>query len=410
MVDKLNDNGNEVLRGAGEIDTNGLKYNLRTIASGNTSAESVNSSIAPLGIGETFTGTGELNGFSQVGVTLKTDAKGTLFFDFSPDGTNWDSTYPVGGFIIDAGITEFHTAVKLGRYFRVRLVNDGTAQTYLRLNTYYGENFVPSTAPLNQSLGIDQDATVSRPNDFTDEVVLGRRAGVTHFAKFGYRSGLTANLGEQTIWSSTGNFVPMTSAETFTITYTQATDGLGTTGALALYIQYIDADGLDAIAVHTLSNTGSDVTSFTGLGINRVAVSLVGTATFNTNAISLAATTAATIQAGVPATLSVTQQAIYHADSNSDAIAKYLWFNINKISGGGSPRVTVKGYVYNRQFGIRFEVFRETIDTGVENTVSINEPVGFKLSPTDILYFTADTNTNDTAVGVRFSLLEYKRN
>ena len=410
MVDKVDDNGNEVLRGAAELDVHGLKYILRTVTSGNTSAETVNSSTAPLGIGEVFTGSGELNGFSQVGVALKTDAAGTLFFEFSPDGTNWDSTYPVGGFIIAAGISEFHTAIKLGRYFRVRFVNDGTAQTYLRLNTYYGENFVPSTAPLNQPLGIDQDGTVSRPNDFTDEVLIGRRSGVTHFSKFGYRDDLLAASGEQTIWSSTGNFAPMTVASTFTIAYNATTDGLGTTGALALYIQYIDADGLAAVAVHILGSTGTDITSFTGLGINRIAVSSNGGATWNTNAISVTSTGAGTIQAGLPAMGSVTQQSIFHVDSNSDAVAKDIWLNVNKISGGGSPRVNVKGYVYNRLINTRFEVFRTVIDTGVENTVTVEPPIGFKLSPADVLYFTADTDTNATVAAIRFSLLEYKRN
>lgn len=40
--------------------------------------------------------------------------------------------------------------------------------------------------------------------------------------------------------------------------------------------------------------------------------------------------------------------------------------------------------------------------------MAITEPVGFALSPTDVLYFVADTDTNDTVVNFRFSLNEYK--
>jgi len=361
--------------------------------------------------GGEFTGRGEQSGHAHFGVSLKTDQSGILYTEFSGNGRDWDSVFPPTGFNVAAGVHEFHTGVKLGRYFRVRFENNsGSDQTYLRLYTYFGNHFVPSNAPLNQSIGLDSDATATRITDFTDEVLIGRRGGITHFSKFGYRDDLLAASGEQTIWSSTGNFTPMTVASTFTIAYNATTDGLGTTGALTLYIQYIDADGLAAATVHTLGDTGTDVTSFTGLGINRIAVSSNGGATWNTNAISVTSTGAGTIQAGLPALGSVTQQAIFHVDANSDGVAKDIWLNVNKISGGGSPRVSIKGYVYNRLINTRFEVFRTVIDTGVENTVIVEPPIGFKLSPADVLYFTADTDTNATVAAIRFSLLEYKRN
>jgi len=41
--------------------------------------------------------------------------------------------------------------------------------------------------------------------------------------------------------------------------------------------------------------------------------------------------------------------------------------------------------------------------------VTIEDPVGFALSPTDVLYFVADTDTNNATVNLRFSLVEYKR-
>jgi len=368
-----------------------------------------NTTTTPLSSGATYTGTGEQNDLPQVGVMLKTDNDGTLHFDFSNDGTNWDSTFPVSGFRVASGVSEFHTAIKLGRYFRVRLINDTGAQTYLRLTTYYGNDFVPSSAPLNQTLGRDSDAQSSRPSDFTDEVLIGRRGGITAFNKFGYRLDLAAASGEQTIWATTGNFVPMTTTSTFTITYTNTADGSTSNGALTLYFQYLDSDGFTQVAVHTLGSTGSDVTAFSGLGINRVAVSTSGSTQTNGDDILITETTGGTTQAAISSGEGVTQQAIFHTDANSDGVAKYLWFNVNKISGGGSPRVTIKGYVFNREFETRYEVFRATIDTGVENTMEIVPPISFKLSPTDILYFVGDTDTNSTIISMRFSLFEYKR-
>ena len=380
------------------------------VAIGNYGDTSIgNSSTAPLLTGETFTGTGEQNDLPHVAVMLKTDVTGTLFFDFSSDGVEWDSTYPVAGFEVIANVPEVHTAVKAGRYFRVRLINNGTDQTYLRLTTYYGNNFVPLVAPLTQSLTRDQDATIVRTTSYSDEVSIGRRDGVGNFNKFGYRDNLTAASGEQTIWATTTNFVPMTTASTFTIAYTNTSDGSTSNGALTLYFVYVDATGLEQIAVHTLGSTGSDVTAFTGLGINRCAVSSSGSTQTNGAAILITDTTGATTQAVLPAGSGTTQQAIFHVGSNSDGVAKYLWINLNKTSGGSAPKALIKGYVFNRQFETRYEVFRVTVDSAVEQTIYVTDPIGFALSPTDVLYFVADTDTNNTIVNIRFSIREYKR-
>jgi len=128
---------------------------------GATSDIGVNSSITPLASSGTFTGTAELNSYPHVGVSLHTDTAGTLYFDFSNDGTNWN-TFPTNGFTVTSGIHEFHTAVKLGRQFRIRFVNGSGTPTYMRLYTYYGHNFMPPSAPLNQSIGSDSDAIITR--------------------------------------------------------------------------------------------------------------------------------------------------------------------------------------------------------------------------------------------------------
>lgn len=383
---------------------------LRDILAGVGSVSSEQStSTTPLGSGETFTGVWERNDYPNVMVSCQADNSGTLYFDFSVDGTNF-STFPVNGFEITAGVHEFHTAVKGPRYFRVRLVNDTGAQTYLRLYTYYGA-FRASNAPLNQTIALDTDAAMVRPTDYQDEVRIGRRSGVTGWTKFGYRTGLTAANGEETVWATTGNFTPMTTASTFTIAYTGgggSNDGAGSTGALTLYFQYIDSSGLPAVAVHTLGSDGTDVTSFSGLGINRIAVSSSGSADTNNATITVTETTGGTKQAIIPAGEGVTQQAIFFTGSNHDAVAKFLWLHVNKPSGGNA-KVVIKGIVWNRAVATRFEVFRTSIDTSVELTEYFEEPVGFALSPTDVLYFVADTDTNSATINVRFSLNEYQR-
>ena len=279
--------------------------------------------------------------------------------------------------------------------------------SYKRLS-YIDKNDIADTVDMNEQVTAQSDASLVRPSSFEDEAALGRRSDVKHFTKFSETTNLTAGAGEEIIWFSTDDFIPMTSAKTFTITYNSSTDGLGTTGALTILIDYIDSSGNAAQSLHTLGSDGSDTTSFTGLGINRAVVTSSGSADYNNNEIKFTVSVEGT-QAVIPALASVTQQAIFFCDINSDAIAKFLWINTNKISGGGSPRITIKGYVFNRPIETRFEIFRVTIDTSSENTIKILEPVGFKLTPGDVLYFVADTDTNNAIVNLRFSLLEYRR-
>lgn len=368
-----------------------------------------NSSEIALLSDETFTGKWEdCSSYDTVACAVKTDIASTLYIEFTsrPETDTVDSSLTYN---ISAGINEVHRLTITRQFFRLRLVNGSSAQTYLSMDCMLG-NHPQLSAPVNLSVGLDADATVVRPTNFADEVLIGRRPGIRNFTKFGYRTGLTAASGEQTIWEDSGtNFTPMTTASTFTIAFNNATDGLGTTGALSVFLDYIDSDGLAQQTQIVLDSSGSQVTSFSGLGINRASIVTSGSVNTNTNTITITETTGGTVQATLPALQGVTQQCIFHTDANSDAVARYLWINANKLSGGGSPRITIKGYVFNRQFESRFEVFRCTIDTNSESFVELSEPNGFSLSPTDILYFVADTDTNNSIVNLRFSLMEYKR-
>lgn len=162
-----------------------------------------NSTTTPLGIDATFTGTAELNDYSDVMVQAATDQDGTIWYDFSMDGTNWDTTLP---FLYRVGqINAPHVLVKGYRYFRVRFVNtSGIAQTYLRLYTFYGE-LNKLTAPTNGLLAQTYDALPVRPTDYSVEVALGKRQGVIPVTKFGGINGISANT-TQTIWSGDGEY------------------------------------------------------------------------------------------------------------------------------------------------------------------------------------------------------------
>ena len=143
-----------------------------------------NSSTTPLASLATFTGTGELNNYSDVMIQVTTDQNGTLYVEFSPDGTNWDTSLT---FQYDtARINPPHVFVKGYRYYRTRFTNDSaSAQTYLRLDTYYG-GFQKLTTPINGTLAENYDAIVTRPSSFQYETAMGKRQGNLTINKFAF--------------------------------------------------------------------------------------------------------------------------------------------------------------------------------------------------------------------------------
>ncbi len=56
-----------------------------------------------------------------------------------------------------------------------------------------------------------------------------------------------------------------------------------------------------------------------------------------------------------------------------------------------------------------YEIFNAIFNTNTEQSLVYNEDIGFTLAPTDVIWFTADTDTNSAQASVRFSLNDYER-
>lgn len=274
-------------------------------------------------------------------------------------------------------------------------------------NLLYSDYGYASSAALYSAM----KGLLTNRSDYFVDVAMGRVPNTGIWNKFGYN----ADVGSATpeiIASFGGAFDPttaiMATAQTFTITYNQATDGEGTTGATVLLIYYIDANYASQIAFHTLGNDGSDVTSFSGFGINRALVYSSGGSPFAVNAITITATSDGTTQAQIPASASVTQQCIFHTQLGWSFLIKGITLTVRKLSGGSAPRCTVIGYSYSRVTGMRYEFKRIEIDTGVENTVLDDFQVPIVFNGREVIYFTCETNTDNTSATLRFSGIEQK--
>ena len=247
-----------------------------------TSTIGVNSDTVISGgnwVGNTYTGAGEENDFAYVGVNLQVDEAGTLFFDFSQDGTNW-STYPVNGFTIASGINEVHTAWKGGRYMRPRFIGDDGSRTYFRLKTYYSNLPLPLSAPLNQSIGADQDATVVRSvgigEDPTGTYTNVKTDGAAFTTTANLTSGSTYDSGVINIQNYNQVQTNLVSDKDGTIEFifgssdTMAGNVPGTSGVeRVVTVPYSAADGFQLYSApaftpyvrYTFTNDGTDTTT-----------------------------------------------------------------------------------------------------------------------------------------------------
>jgi hypothetical protein len=133
--------------------------------------DSGNSSTATLNAAATFTGTGkDVSQFPAVTVAVKTDYAGTLYIEFSPDNTNWDSSL---SYLVAADTNEVHRVTVTRKYMRVRFTNTSASnQTYFRLQTTLGQQ-TNLTSSLNSTIQADADATAVRPLDFNLMVAEG---------------------------------------------------------------------------------------------------------------------------------------------------------------------------------------------------------------------------------------------
>jgi len=362
---------------------------------------SLNMSTDATTAGGTYIGTAEMNDAPDVLVVVKTDQNGVLYCEFSPDGTNWDTSLSFN--YNTERINPPHVLVKAARYFRVRFENtSGSDQTYFRLNCYYG-SFNKLTAPINGTLAENYDALVVRTTDYHYEVALGKRQGSKTWNKWGYNGDL--DTGTETIWTQGGLFVPLSIATTLDVVSTSVNDTDGGSGANSVVIYGIDENYEEQIEVVTLNGITPVSTVGTYFGVNRVAIYLAGSLQINDGTINI---DDGTPQAQIPAGEGSTQQAIYHTQANHTALTDWLSINVNKISGGSSPRVTIKGWVFSRVSNAKYEVFRASIDTDVENYLQISPSQPFVVGEKSVLYFEATTNTNNTVVNCRFSLIEQR--
>jgi len=370
-----------------------------------------NSSTTPLDNGQVFTGTWEdVSEYASITIPVKTDQDGVYSLQFSPDGTNQDST--LTRYYRTSQIEPPH-AFKITRQF-ARVVftnNSGSNQTYFRLQTLLGE-FGQLNAPTDSVLAQDYDAIVTRPTDFRYEIALGRRQGYELWNKFGYNEDVDTGTDPEPVFAFGGTgFTPLTTASTLTIVSSsdQDSDTGGSvaqgTGARTIRVTGIDANRNKQEEDFIMDGTTSFASTSTWLGINRVVVLTSGTSNTNVGLITITATTGGSTQATLPIGGSVTQQLVFFNYANYVGLADWLQLSAKRFGAGTEPVVTFKGWVYSPLTGTKYEVLREILNTTIETDRILVPSQPFVFTEQDVFWIEAETTRDDTSVTGRFSLI-----
>jgi len=338
--------------------------------------DSNNSSTATLNAAAVFTGTAtDVSSHSALTIACKTDKDGTLNAQFSPDGTNWDSslTYSVA-----ANTNEVHRLTVTRKYFRVMFTNTSASnQTFFRLQVIVG-NQNPLSAPLNLALQLDSDGVVVRPTDADLEVARGLRGGISSQIKFGRSLAATAGTD---VWAAGIAYVEPATAATLSVVSSSASDTAAGTGGRTLFVTYIASDYSEASTTVTL-NGKTPVTIATGWHVNRAYVATAGSAGSLVGDLTITSAAAGTpTVAKILANKNQTQSSIYWVPLGYTLYIRSWQVGTQSSNSNGTSDVELQykpfGGVFRTQDNMVFREGGNTSETHVyESGYRVFDPKG----------------------------------
>ena len=258
-------------------------------------------------------------------------------------------------------------------------------------------------APSFPAKVIHNDTTLIVEN-YAYSVAAGEVNSGTVWNKFGYNDDIDTATSPEIIasWGGSADFF-LSSAEILNISSTDADDTSGGTGAHSIIIYGVDNTWADIIDVVTLNGTSTVQSNLAFLGINRMAIYQSGSSPANEGDITAIGASAGTTQGQIPTGTGTSEQSFLFVAANHTFLASDLVINANKLGSGSAPKITIYGYSQVPLTNSRYEVFRKTIDTSVENSFVYKPTMPFVITEKQILYFTATSDTNNGLVNLRFS-------
>jgi hypothetical protein len=365
-----------------------------------------NSSNTALAVAGTFTGSWEdTTGFQSVIVAAKSDQDGTLYVDFSPDGVNLDSTLT---FEVNGNINEVHRLTCTRKYYRVRYLNDGVAQTYMRLQCTLGHHAM-LTSPLNQAVQPDADATTVRSINTELALAAGLFTGFSIVNKFGRNPDIDQGTLPEDICGAGGVYVgfPTGAAELVRVVSSSANDAAAGSGARTIIITGLDANYNVQNETITLNGTTpvASVNTFSRVHTARISTSGSSNAAFNAGTITISHnTTTANVFAVMQIGYNQTQESAYTIP------AGYTGY-LTRIHGGirGATAASADISIWVRNFGESPRLRRPTsvnqggeLDDNILGGLILPEKADIVMRCTSV----SATNNSDVVVGYDMYLVK----
>jgi len=362
-----------------------------------------NSSLTPLAGGATFTGVGELNHASDVLLSCKTDADGTLYAEFSVDGgSNYDTSIP---YAVTASVGEFHIIIKGRRTFRVRYVNGSAAQSYFRLHAEYDAFRQPNSG---LSTPIQQDADAATVRSISDEIAIasGLFTGYSVVNKFGTNSDIDTASVPEDIWEGGGVYTgfPDSTLEAVEVVSDSANDASAGTGARTIRITGLDANYVAQSETITLNGVTPVDSIGTYRRVNTATIVTAGSGGVNAGVITIRhTTTTSNVFLAMVAGRNQTNSAGYTVPAGHTA-------HMRKIHGAirGGTSATLDGNIWTRPFGGVFRSRRPF-------TIGVNSPLKDDIfggltftEKSDIVLRITASSANNVAITGGYDLLLVK--
>lgn len=230
----------------------------------------LNSTTTPLAAGETFTGDWEpCANWASINVTGVTDVAATLYCDFSPDGVNADRAVQLSDG--NDGALGIHGLIPVLEYFRVRVVNGASNQTYIRVQTtlHLMGRIAQPTSRLGQNVGQYSDVqNVRVANDQTLDTARGVIGGRSTINKFGNHTAVgTTEVVITSVDTTFAGFLTAASAVRIKAGG-NAADDAGGLGAQTVLVEGLDENW--ELAQETVTLAGASASSPTSTTFIRV--------------------------------------------------------------------------------------------------------------------------------------------
>lgn len=350
--------------------------------------------------------------YSSVVVACLTDQTGTLYLDFSPgpdsSGTYYqDSTLT---FAISGSTNDVHRITVTRPYFRIRVVNGSTNQTYLRLSVMLG-HATALNSPLNSSVQQDADAVVARTTTDEVSVMTNHFVGMRILSRFGRNPDVD---GAEDLWSGGGNYAgfPTSAAEEFQVLSSSVNDASGGSGARTLRVYYynsnyemFDSSGNYLYFDVTLNGTNAVNSGVTGMRVWRALVLTSGATGSNEGTITVRwRTTTSVIFCVIPIGFANTQIGVFTVPAGyTGYLKRYDYTMDDTTSNQASMAIKVRDFGSSTSRLIR----PVSVSTSKNYSASLYGGVEFS-EKTDIAFrCTAVTNAN-AIITVSFGILLVK--